>query len=46
MEDGSSLSEAQVKSAIESKGMTFVSMEKAELTRPKAAYELAVTGAT
>ena len=46
MDDGVALDEAKVKAAIEGKKMKFVSMEKTEISRPKVAYELAVSGAT
>lgn len=46
MEGDASLDEDKVKAAIKGKGMGFVSMEKTEITRPKAAYELVVSGAT
>ena len=46
MDDGAALEEDDVKAAIEGKKMKFVSMEKTEISRPKAAYELTVTGAT
>ena len=46
MDDGAALDEAKVKEAIEGKKMKFVSMEETEITRPKVAYELVVSGAT
>ena len=46
MNGDAALDEAKVKASLKGKGMTFVSMEKAEMTRPKVAYELAVSGAT
>ena len=46
MNGDAALNEAKVKASLKGKGMTFVSMEKAEMTRPKVAYELAVSGAT
>ncbi|MGJ8724937.1 MAG: hypothetical protein ACSHYB_10310 [Roseibacillus sp.] len=46
MDDGAALDEAKVKAAIKGKKMEFVSMEKTQITRPVAAYELVVSGAT
>ena len=46
MKEGTSLNEAKVKAAIKGKGLVFESMETTQITRPKVAYELVVTGAT
>lgn len=46
MKDGSSLEEAKIKAAIKGEGLEFVSMEESNLVRPKAAFELVVSGAT
>ena len=46
VKDEASLEEAGVKSAIEAKKLKFISFEKVDLAKPKAAYLLAVTGAT
>lgn len=46
MEEGAALNEAKVKAALKGKGMGFESMAKTEVVKPKAVYELAVSGAT
>ena len=46
MDGDAALDEAKVKAAIEGKGMSFTSMEKTDIIRPKAAYQLVVSGAT
>ena len=46
MEDGASLDEGKVRSAIEGKRLQFISLEETTVKRPKAAYVLAVSGAT
>lgn len=46
MDSDGALDEDKVKAALKGKGMGFVSMEKTEMTRPKVAYELVVSGAT
>lgn len=46
MDGDATLDKSKVKAAIEGKGMGFISMEETELTRPKAAYALSVSGAT
>lgn len=46
MDGDAALDEAKVKAALKGKGMGFASMEKQEITRPKVAYELIVSGAT
>jgi len=44
--EGASLDEASVKAAIEGKKLKFISFEKTGLSKPTAAYQLVVSGAT
>lgn len=46
MDEGSKLSEDQVKAALTENKMKFESMEMVEMTRPKAAFVVNVSGAT
>lgn len=46
MNDGQQLDEEKLKSAMKGGVANFVSLEKKEIPVPKAAYTLAVTGAT
>ena len=46
MEPGKSLDSDKVKAAIEGKRLRFVSLTETTVPRPKAAYVLAVSGAT
>jgi hypothetical protein len=44
MDEGKALDEAKTKTAIEGKGLSMASFEKADVVVPEAGYVLAVTG--
>jgi prolyl-tRNA editing enzyme YbaK/EbsC (Cys-tRNA(Pro) deacylase) len=46
MESGKHLDEAKLKADIEARRLTFVSLSEVTVPRPKAAYVVAVSGAT
>jgi hypothetical protein len=46
MDEGKSLDAERVKAAVEGRKLKFVSLEEVSVPRPRAAYVLAVSGAT